>query len=122
MTSMADVASVISVLLLYSNLPDTPLRASRYDENVARCWLQRGVALDLIESALLLGSLRRRIRPSGSLPLPRIRALAYFSPLVEELLQQPLPAAYQDYLRRKARQVLHLDVLTPATPQHGSSR
>jgi len=119
MTSLADVAYVTAVLLLYSELPDTPDRATPYDRNVADGWFQRGVDRNLVESALLLGSLRRCVRPPGALPLPRIRALAYFSPIVEELQQQPLSSGYQDYLRRKARQVLQLDV---PVSQDGSSR
>jgi len=51
-----------------------------------------------------LTSLRRLIRPSGVPPLPRIRSLAYFQPVIAELQQQPLPAGYLDYLRLKFQQ------------------
>jgi hypothetical protein len=121
-TSIADTAYGMAVLLLYVALPDTPRRASPYDKTVARALFERGVPLEVVESALLLGSLRRCVRPSEALPLPRIRALAYFSPIVDELQQHPLPAGYQEYLRRKARQMLRLDVPRPAASQDGSSR
>jgi hypothetical protein len=59
------------------------------------------VPLSLVESALLLGTRRRLARPDDLPPLPRIRSLAYFLPVIAELQQQPLPAGYLDYLRLK---------------------
>ena len=102
MTSVAGPAYVMAVLALYVELPDTPRRASAYDHAVARSFFERGVPLDVVESALLLGSLRRFNRPEGALPLPPVRSLAYFATVAEEVLQQPLPAGYHDYLRSKA--------------------
>lgn len=105
LTCIADVAYVTAVLLLYTGLPDTPRRASPYDRTVARSLFKKTVPLDVVEAAMLLGSLRRWIRPPGALPLPRIGSLAYFSPVVDELQERPLPAGYLDYLRRKAHQI-----------------
>ena len=59
--------------------------------------------LSLVETALLLGSLRRLCRPSDLRPLPRIRSLAYFQPVIEELQDHPVPDGYLDYLRLKLR-------------------
>ena len=92
LTSLADVAYVAAVLLLYTDLPDTPRRTSSYDQAVARSLFEQGVTLEVVESALLLGSLRRCVRPPAALPLPPIRSLAYFSPIMEELQRQPMPA------------------------------
>jgi len=94
---------VSSVLMLYVDLPDTPLRASNPDYRLARAWFERRVPVSLVESALLLASLRRLTRPRDLLPLPRIRSLAYFQPVVDELLETPLPAGYLEYLRVKFR-------------------
>jgi hypothetical protein len=102
-------AYVTAVVALYTDLPDTPQRASAYDRAVARAFFERAVPLDTVVAALRLGSLRRRIRPVGALPLPRIRSLAYFTPVVDEILQSPLPAGYRGYLRSKAEQ-LRLEV------------
>ena len=49
--------------------------------------------------------LRRLSRPSDLPPLPKIRSLAYFLPVIEELQQQPLPDGYLDYLRLKLRKL-----------------
>jgi len=59
--------------------------------------------LRLVESALLLASLRRLARPADVPPLPPIRSLAYFQPLVEELLAHRVPDNYLEYLRLKLR-------------------
>ena len=104
MTPASDPAYVAAVLMLYTDLPDTPLRPSPQDQALARRLREQGVSLSLVESALLLASLRRLVRPAGLPPLPRIRSLAYFQPVITELQQQPLPEGYLDYLRLKFQQ------------------
>ena len=104
MMPAGEPAYVAAVLILYTDLPDTPLRPSPQDQALARRLHDQGVPLSVVESALLLASLRRLIRPSDVPPLPRIRSLAYFQPVIAELQQQPLPAGYLDYLRLKFQQ------------------
>ena len=62
------------------------------------------VPLRVVETALLLGSLRRLIRPADAPRLSPIRSLAYFRPVVDELRAHPAPEGYPDYLRLKLRQ------------------
>lgn len=95
-----------TVLTLYVDLPDTPLRASIQDQRLAQRLFETGVPLSLVETALLLGSLRRLCRPSGVPPLPRIRSLAYFQPVIEELQEHPVQDGYLDYLRLKLRSIM----------------
>ncbi len=97
---------VSAVLTLYVDLPDTPLRASVPDQRQARIWFDRGVPLEVVETALLLTCLRRTVRPSDVPTLPRIRSLAYFQPVIEELLGHPAPGGYLQYLRLKLRGIL----------------
>jgi hypothetical protein len=97
---------VSAVLTLYVDLPDTPLRPSVPDQRQARIWFDRGVPLEVVETALLLACLRRKARPTDVPPLPRIRSLAYFQPVVEELLEHPAPGGYLQYLRLKLRGIL----------------
>lgn len=106
MTPAAGPTYVMAVLNLYLRLPETPVRASSYDQAVAESLFQRQVPYDLVESALLLGSLRRLRRPQGSLPLSPIRSLAYFSPVINEILRQPLPPAFHAYVRQQADLVI----------------
>ena len=103
--SAADAAYVAAVLTLYADLPDTHLRLSPADQSLARKLHEDSVPLPLVESALLLGTLRRLVRPSGLPPLPKIRSLAYFLPVISELQQQTLPEGYLDYLRLKLRRL-----------------
>jgi hypothetical protein len=100
-----DALYVAAVLTLYADLPDTPLRPSLMDQSVARKLHQDAVPLSLVESAFLLATLRRRARSSELPPLPKVRSLAYFLPVIAELQQQPLPDGYLDYLRLKLQRV-----------------
>jgi len=94
---------VTSVVTLYIEMPDTPMRVSTSDQWMARTLHQDGVPLETVEAALLLGSLRRLIRPADAPRLAPIRSMAYFRPVIEELLENPAPENYRDYLRLKLR-------------------
>ena len=96
-------AYVTAVVTLYIEMPDTPMRVSASDQWLARHFYQDGVPLDTVETALLLGSLRRLIRPADSPHLAPIRSLAYFRPVIEELQENPAPEHYREYLRLKLR-------------------
>jgi hypothetical protein len=113
MTPLAGPAYVAAILTLYVDLPDTPLRASAQDQGLARKLYQQAVPLSLVESALLLASLRRLFRPSDLPPLPPIRSFAYFQPVITELQQNPLPDGYLDYLRLKLRHAAKLPGCCP---------
>jgi len=100
---------IASLLTRYVDLPDTPLRASASDQWLARRLHDERVPLHLVETALLLGSLRRLIRPADAPRLSPIRSLAYFRPVIDELRAHPVPDGYLDYLRFK----LHQAATTP---------
>jgi hypothetical protein len=86
---------------LYLRLPETPRRLSPCDHRLARDLFDRQIPLTVIEAAFLLASTRRLTRPPTAPPLGLIRSLHYFLPVIEELLQNPLPDSYLPYLRRK---------------------
>lgn len=105
MSEASDPAGYIAaVVALYVDMPDTPLRANVSDHWLARRFHADGVPLHVVETALLLASLRRLIRPPDLPPLPRIRSLAYFRAVVDELRSNPVADSYLDYLRLKLRQ------------------
>jgi hypothetical protein len=95
---------IAAVLTFYGELPDTPHRVSASDQWLAHRFHADGVPLAVVETALLLGSLRRLLRPLDTPPLPPVRSLAYFRPVVDELRSHPAPEGYLDYLRLKLRQ------------------
>jgi hypothetical protein len=92
---------VRTVLSLYQQLPETPALPSSRDRLHAHQLQQRGLPLTLIETAFLLGSLRRLLRPPDAPALSPIHSLAYFGPIIEELLHNPVPDTYIEYLRHK---------------------
>jgi len=111
---------VADVLRLYLELPETPLRPGVQDQERARRWYDRGIPLPLAESALLLGSLRRLLRPADAAPLSPIRSLAYFQPVLDELLSNPPQDGYLDYLRLKLQR-LTVAKAVPANVQKNTS-
>jgi hypothetical protein len=92
---------VDKVLSLYQQLPETPALPSSRDRLHAHYLERRGLSLTVIETAFLLGSLRRLLRPPDAPALSPIHSLAYFGPIIEELLHNPVPQNYIEYLRRK---------------------
>jgi hypothetical protein len=94
---------VEAVLDRYLWLPATPTRISRHDRRLARTLYERGIPLATVQAALLLGAARRAFRAENAAPLPPIRTLHYFLPLVEEVLQAPPAAGYCEYLESKLR-------------------
>ena len=103
---------VAAVLTLYVDLPDTPLRASVPDQRQARIWFDRGVPLEVVETALLLACLRRRARPTDVPPLPRWPTS---NPVIEDLQEHPVAGGYLQYLRLKLRGIV--DNSAPAKVQ-----
>ena len=61
----------------------------------------RGVPLETVENALILAAARRSARPADAPPLGIIRSLAYFSPVIEEVLQLKVGPEYFQHLRNK---------------------
>jgi len=94
---------VVAVLTLYLDLSDTPLRPSPLDQSLARKLHQQSGPLPLIESALLLATLRRFCRPSISLRFPRSARLPTSCPSSTNSSSSPFPDGYLDYLRLKLR-------------------
>jgi DNA replication protein DnaC len=58
----------------------------RPDRVLAAQLYQRGVSVSVIENALVLAATRRLIRPTNAPPLGTVRSLAYFLPVIEEVL------------------------------------
>lgn len=90
-----------AVLASYLELPDTPSRPRPPDRALACRLYHRDIPLRVIRQAFLLADARRRIRPQQAPPLQPIRSLYYFLPVIEELLQTPLPHRYEQHLKRK---------------------
>jgi hypothetical protein len=73
----------------------------RPDRLLATQLYQRGVPLDAVENALTLAAARRLARPADAPPLAIIRSLAYFSPVIEEVLRLQVGPEYFHHLRNR---------------------
>ena len=89
------------VLEAYRKTPGTMGTVRRADRMLAAQLYQRGLSLNVIENAYVLAATRRLIRPAGAPPLSMIRSLAYFLPVIEEVLELRVSPDYFRYLRRK---------------------
>lgn len=87
------------LLALYCRLPHTAARKpSRADRALAAQLFDQGVDLPLLEAAFLLALARRCCRDPHLPPLPPIRSLAYFLPVLEEIRQAPPDPQYLRHL------------------------
>jgi hypothetical protein len=92
---------VRKVLEAYRKTPGTIGTVRRADRLLAAQLYQRGLSVRVIENAFVLAATRRMIRPADAPPLGTIRSLAYFLPVIEEVLELRVSPDYFDYLRHK---------------------
>lgn len=92
---------VRAILDCYLSLPGTASVTSRHDRKCALALFRRGVPLDVVKGAMVVAVARRTFREGE--PLPRVRALHFFLPVIDELLEAPCIPGYVDYLEQKLR-------------------
>jgi hypothetical protein len=109
-------AYIEAVLSTYTDMPETPMKAAASDRKTARELLERAVPLPTVQTALVLGSVRRLGRPPEYPRLQPVRSLAYFLPVIEELLESPIPDDYGLYLRAKLKQLERGKLKRPQPP------
>ena len=72
---------------------------SAADEILAREWFERGVSLERIEQAILMGCIRKYVCWRNNQTRTMINSLSYFVPVLEELQEQKIDPEYWSYLR-----------------------
>jgi hypothetical protein len=92
---------VREVLRAYGKTPGTTGAIRRSDRVLAAQLYERGVPLIAVENALLLAAARRLFRASDAPALGAIRSLAYFAPVIDEVLHLHVSQDYFHYLRHK---------------------
>ena len=97
---------VRQLLAAYRATPGTSGRVHRADRMLADQLYERGVPLLVAQHALVLGTARRLSRPPDDPPLPPVRSLAYFVPVIDELLLAHPDPDYFLYLRHKLQRLL----------------
>jgi hypothetical protein len=89
------------VLEAYRKTPGATGTVRRADRLLAAQLYQRGLSVKVIENALVLAASRRLLRPADAPSLGPIRSLAYFLPVIEEVLELRVSPDYFQYLRHK---------------------
>jgi len=105
-TALSQEAYVRQVLEAYRKTPGTMGMVRRADRLLAAQLHQRGLSVKVIENALVLAATRRLIRPSDVPPLGTIRSLAYFLPVIEEVLGMRANPDCFRYLRHKIERAI----------------
>ena len=100
-TGLSQEEYLRQVLEAYRKTPGTMGTVRRADRLLAAQLYERGLSVKVIENALLLAATRRLIRPADAPPLSTIRSLAYFLPVIEEVLELRVSPDYFEYLRYK---------------------
>lgn len=100
-TSISREQYVREVLRAYCATPGTTGCIRRQDRLLAAQLYERAVPLITVQNALLLTAARRLFRAIDAPPLGPIRSLAYFSPVISEVLDLHLSQDYFHYLRLK---------------------
>jgi hypothetical protein len=92
------------LLEAYRATPGTSGAVRHPDRLLAAQLHQRGVPLEAVDNALTLAAARRLARPTDAPPLGVIRSLAYFSPVIEEVLRLQVAPEYFRHLRKRTGQ------------------
>ena len=93
------------VLTAYLATPGTAGVLRRPDRLVAAQLYDRGVPLETVSNALILAAARRSVRPADAPPLGTVRSLAYFSLVIDEVLQMKVGPEYFQHLRNRLLRV-----------------
>ncbi len=97
---------VRKLLNAYRGTPGTTGCVRRPDRLLAAQLHQRGVPLITVENALVLAAARRLLRPADAPPLATVRSLAYFLPVIEEVLELKVSQDYFQHLRYRLQHIL----------------
>ena len=90
---------VAHLLDRYRQLPGTLGHILRDDRKMARALHDRHIDLGVVQQAFLLAVARRTF--GSAQPMPPIRTLRYFLPIIEEILASPLDPDYLRYLQAR---------------------
>lgn len=107
-------AYVAAVRDCFVNLGSAKPDFAPSDETFARELERRGVPLQTVESALLLGATRKYQSWLDGKPSAPIGSLRYFEAVIAEAAQLPFTGDYRNYLRGKLRQFAAQFALTRA--------
>lgn len=97
-------------------------RFSSADERIARNLQQRGIRLEVVQDAILVGACRKYISLLNSGPSESIASLSYFESVIAEIQEQPFPEGYREHLRMKTERLARTwreQIRSGRTPSNG---
>ena len=106
---------VRKLLDAYRQTPGTTGHIRRHDRLLAAQLHQRNVPLRAVENALLLAAARRLLRPAAAPPLAAVRSLAYFFPVIEEVLALNVSQDYFQHVQRRIERLRPDSSLPPSS-------
>ena len=101
----SDGSYVDAIKTCFVALGCTVGKFSTRDAQFTQALQRRGVPLETVQDALLMGAVRKYVSwLNGGSPEP-IASVVYFAALVSEIQDRPFPADYREYLRSKVLQL-----------------
>lgn len=89
----------------YRTTPGTTGVVRRGDRLLAEQLYERAVPLAAVQNALILAAARRLARPAAAPPLPTVRSLAYFLPVIDEVMRLDAGPDYYEHIRESLRRL-----------------
>jgi len=96
---------VDAVRNLFLGLGCTSGRFGLPEEGQTRHLEKRGITLQELEDAMIVGACRKYVSWLSNGPSDPIASLHYFEPLIEEIRERPFPPGYRDYLRMEVKKL-----------------
>ena len=109
-SSVANPANgyVDSVRDTFLSLGCTSGRFGPSEQRQAMDFEKRGIALEVLTDAMLLGACRKYVAWLNKGPSEPIASIRYFDALVEEVQERPFPAGYREYMRLEVEKLASL--------------
>ncbi len=104
------------VLELYAATPTVLGYVRTADRRLAARLYDRGIPLEVVRTAFVYAAVRRLFRPYDAPPLPLVRSLHFFLPVIQEVFAEPLPAGYVWCLQFKLRHLHLYGIKAPPKP------
>jgi Helix-turn-helix domain len=90
---------------LFLGLGCTSGRFGPPEAGQARNLEKRGISLQELEDAMIVGACRKYVSWLNNGPSDSIASLRYFESLIEEIRERPFPPGYRDYLRMEVKKL-----------------
>jgi hypothetical protein len=100
-----DGSYVDAVRTLFLGLGCTSGRFGPSEAGQARNLEKRGISLQELEDAMIVGACRKYVSWLSNGPSDPIASLHYFESLIEEIRERPFPPGYRDHLRTEVKKL-----------------